>query len=202
MTFKLLKLTEANVSEYLPVIYRWAADETEKEYHTCRPIEDMEDYDVYREKFRVRLNQRQLHYVIIDLEDREMAGKINLFDYNPRNRSGEFGYYVPPFHRKKGVGRKMIGLFLEEIFHDENLNLNKVYATTASCNKPSIRLLESFHFKLEGTYREHYWFCDGSICDQYHYSLLRREFEEMTKLSVIDEGVPNRAIRYNDRIKS
>lgn len=178
MTFKLLKLTEANVSEYLPVIYQWAADETEKENHTCRPIEDLENYEAYREKFIVRLNKGQLQYVFIDLGDREMVGKINLFDYNPRNRSGEFGYYVPPFRRKKGVGRKMIGLFLEEIFHDENLNLNKVYATTASCNKASIRLLESFNFKLEGAYREHYWFRDGSISDQYHYSLLRKEFEE------------------------
>lgn len=178
MTFKLLKLNETNASKYLPVIFQWTSNETEKEYHTCRPVADMENYEIYKEKFIARLNKGQLQYILIALENSDTVGKISLFDFNPRNRSGEFGYYISPLHRNKGLGKKLISLFLEEIFNNETLNLHKVYATTASCNKPSIQLLEAFNFKYEGAYREHYWFSDGSVCDQYHFSLLRREFEE------------------------
>lgn len=175
MTFKLLKLTEANASDYLPVIFQWAADETEKEYHTCRPIKEMDSYEAFQEKMTTGLNRGQLHYVLIDVEENEVEGKISLFDYNPRNRSAEFGYYVPPLHRGKGVGSRLVHLFLKEVFHDHNLKLHKIYATTAACNKLSIKLLERFNFKFEGVYREHYWFSDGSVCDQYHYSLLKKE---------------------------
>ncbi|RRJ62237.1 N-acetyltransferase [Paenibacillus oralis] len=175
MTFKLLKLTEANAPTYLPVIFQWAADETEKEYHTCRPIREMDSYEAYREKVTSGLNHGKLHYIMIDVEENEVVGKISLFDYNPRNRSAEFGYYVPTLHRGKGVGRRLVHLFLKEVFHDQYLNLNKIYATTAAYNKPSIKLLERFNFKFEGAYREHYWFSDGTVCDQYHYSLLKKE---------------------------
>ncbi|MCM3701115.1 GNAT family N-acetyltransferase [Paenibacillus macerans] len=173
--FKLLKLTEANSPTYLPVIFQWAADETEKEYHTCRPIREIDSYEVFKEKMTVGLSHGQIHYVLIDVEGNEVVGKISLFDYNPRNRSAEFGYYIPPFHRGKGVGSRLVQLFLEEVFHDQQLNLHKIYATTAANNKPSIKLLERFNFKFEGAYREHYWFSDGSVCDQYHYSLLKKE---------------------------
>ncbi|CAM4462731.1 GNAT family protein [Paenibacillus macerans] len=175
MTSKLFKLTETNVSDYLPVIFQWAADETEKEYHTCRPIQEMDSYEAFRKKVTAGLTHGHCQYVLIDVEENEVVGKISLFDYNPRNRSGEFGYYVPPLHRGKGVGGRLIQLFLEEVFHDQHLNLHKVYATTAANNKPSIKLLERFNFKFEGAYREHYWFSDGSVCDQYHYSLLKKE---------------------------
>ncbi|WP_141651589.1 GNAT family N-acetyltransferase [Paenibacillus sp. Mc5Re-14] len=43
----------------------------------------------------------------------------------------------------------------DTIFERKDLELNKIYATVAACNQASIKLLEKFHFKLEGTYREH-----------------------------------------------
>lgn len=51
----------------------------------------------------------------------------------------------------------------------------KIYATTSSKNYPSMKLLETYGFKLEGRLREHYWINDNKY-DQLVYSLLKKEW--------------------------
>lgn len=101
-------------------------------------------------------------------------GKITLFDHNPINHSTEFGYYLPDYNRSKGLGGILLNKFIEISFQNDELNLNKIYATTSSNNYPSISLLERYGFKLEGRLREHYWI-DGKRYDQLIYSILKGE---------------------------
>ena len=106
----------------------------------------------------------------------EPVGKIGLFDYNPRNRSAEFGYYLPKSNRGAGNGSRMMKLFLKKAFADETLALHKLYATTSSGNAASNGLLQKFGFHLDGRLREHF-FVGGEKYDQMIYSLLRTEWE-------------------------
>ena len=71
----------------------------------------------------------------------------------------------------------MVQDFLRTMFSDGVWSLHKLYATTASGNTASIRLLEGFRFHLDGTAREHYWFVT-EVQDQLCYSLLAREWSE------------------------
>lgn len=69
----------------------------------------------------------------------------------------------------------MLAKFIETVFKDDDLNLNKIYATTSSNNLASIKLLEKFGFKLDGRLREHYWINEYKY-DQLIYSMLRNEW--------------------------
>lgn len=109
------------------------------------------------------------------LESNEVVGKLTIFNYNKKNYSAEFGYYLPKKYIGKGYDSKLASLLLKEIFNEPIFNLNKLYATTASGNINSIHLLESKGFSRDGIIRSHYWFEDR-IEDQHHYSLLKSEY--------------------------
>jgi RimJ/RimL family protein N-acetyltransferase len=171
--YKLILLTE----EYLEELYKWNIEEKHFQQYTCRPLKSKGSYDEYANRMLNLINNsNQKNYILIDEENcNKPLGKIQFFDYNPRNFSAEFGYYLPENNRNKGVGSIMIEKFLDIAFKDSNYNLNKLYATTASNNNPSIKLLNKFGFKLDGRLREHYWI-DGKKYDQCVYSILRREY--------------------------
>ncbi|WP_080567877.1 GNAT family N-acetyltransferase [Paenibacillus polymyxa] len=77
-------------------------------------------------------------------------GKIQLFDYNSRNKSAEIGYYLPLRHRKQGYANVLLELFLSTMFERKDLELNKIYATVAACNQASIKLLEKSILSWKG----------------------------------------------------
>ncbi len=126
------------------------------------------------------MNKKDNSIYVMKDEAENILGKINIFDYNPRNKSVEFGYYLPRTNRKQGLGKIMIKLFLQIAFNDKKLDLNKLYATTASNNLASIKVLEYLNFKLDGKLREHYWI-NNEKYDQLHYSLLRKEYVSAIK---------------------
>lgn len=157
------------------VFYGWKAAEDEPERHSCRPIPPLPPLEAYKEDFRRKLGDpSQVHRAVRDREG-VLVGRVFGFDLNPRNRSMEIGYYLPAECRGKGIGTAMVGAFVDLLFREENLRLNKVYATAAECNVASRRLLESFFFSLDGRNREHYLIA-GERYDQYVYSLLRAEW--------------------------
>lgn len=82
---------------------------------------------------------------------------------------------MPEKNRNKGLGSIMLKQFINITFADEEYNLNKLYATTASNNIPSMRLLEKLGLNLEGRLREHYWINENKY-DQCVYSILKSEW--------------------------
>lgn len=102
------------------------------------------------------------------------AGWVIVFDFNPRNRSAEFGYGVTRALRSQGIGREMLTTFFSRTFTDTDLN--KLYCHTASFNTPSVRLLNSLGLSRDGVLRAHHE-RDGELHDTFLYSLLRMEFE-------------------------
>lgn len=174
--YKLVKVLPCS-NRYSSTLYEWNCNEKQRESFTCRPVKEKLNYDEYMIFMKNHI-EKGVSFYVLECEDNDncvIYGKITLFDYNPRNHSAEFGYYLPSHNREQGVGKILIQLFLDCVFNDKSLNLYKVYATTASGNIASIRILEYLNFNLDGRLRDHYWI-GKDIQDQLHYSLLRKEW--------------------------
>lgn len=162
--------------EYLRELYNWNIAEKHFEQFTCRPLISQKSYDEYINKMMDSIDSiKEKTYILVKKDNNSIPlGKIKLFDYNPRNHSAEFGYYLPKHNRNKGLGSILLGQFIDISFANSDYKLNKLYATTASNNIPSIKLLEKYKFSLDGRLREHYWI-DESKYDQCVYSILKSE---------------------------
>ncbi|HDL04233.1 MAG: hypothetical protein DRP46_13105 [Candidatus Zixiibacteriota bacterium] len=112
-------------------------------------------------------------FLIIRIEDDQPVGKLGYFHLNMLNRAAELSYIVAPEEQRQGYAKEGLQLLLKYLFNQ--LNLNKVYAQTASFNKASIKLLETLDFKLDGTLRQHHYY-NGDLYDDLVYSLLKFEF--------------------------
>jgi len=158
-------------SEDVRFMYSWflASDPQTQTCHQATLLTP--DDAAERQKSRERNNERG-DFVIVRMDDHERVGRINYFHLNMLNRSAEFGYLIGPEYRESGFGAEAVKLLSSYLF--KYLNLNKVYAQTASFNKASIRLLESLDFRLDGTLRQHHYF-NGDLYDDLVYSLLRFE---------------------------
>ena len=173
--YKLLLLTE----KHIHTIFYWNIEEKHFENYTCRPLKLSKSFEEFATKTLGELSERKkIIYVLVKEGDcNKPLGKITLFDLNIRNHSAEFGYYLPDNNRGQGLGSIMISKFIQTSFKDDELNLNKMYATTSSNNYPSMKLLEKNGFKVDGRLREHYWINENKY-DQLIYSLLKQEWIE------------------------
>lgn len=160
--------------KYFKELYNWATSEKHFDYYTCRPVNLSNSYDEYTAKLESSMQCKKIYILISKNNTNIPLGKISLFNYNSRNHSAEFGYYMPEPNRNKGLGSIMIKFFIDKAFKDTILNLNKLYATTSSNNLASIKLLEKFNFRLDGRMREHYWIGENKY-DQLIYSILKNE---------------------------
>lgn len=177
MTLHVKELSPGD-EKLLEVLHNWNEAETQREMYTCRPITSLKNQAEYIETTKHRLEQRTTRiFVLVSDSSKPLYGKVTSFDYNPRNQSAEFGYYLPQINRGQGYGKILVRKFLNMLFQDTEWQLNKLYATTASGNVPSTRLLQGLGFHLDGTIREHYWI-KNQIQDQLHYSLLKREYAQ------------------------
>ena len=183
----MLKLVQPS-DEDIGVLYAWKLEERHHELYSCRPVAPVESFDAFFEKTRKRFDDAdRVHRVLKCGETGEPLGEIKGFDYNPRNHSLEFGYYLPAKNRHKGYGGAMIRLFIDEAFNEARYALNKLYATTSGNNEASRAVLEKTGFRLDGRNREHYWI-GGERFDQYVYSLLRSEWHGEAPMD--DRGAP------------
>ncbi|WAH43925.1 GNAT family N-acetyltransferase [Alicyclobacillus fastidiosus] len=163
--------------DIISVFHEWETTESHREMYTCRPLRPTKARNEYVHAVKTRIEQRSIRiFVLASTEDMTTPyGKITAFDFNPRNLSAEFGYYLPKQNRGQGYGQEMVSRFLNLMFKDPEWGLHKLYATTASGNIPSIKLLKGMGFHLDGIMREHYFIRDR-IEDQLHFSLLKREW--------------------------
>jgi ribosomal-protein-alanine N-acetyltransferase len=163
----------------MKTLYKWKIEEPHHDWYSCRPVHPFGTFEEFYKKTLDRLiDPARMHRILVDNENNELLGEIKGFDLNERNHSMEFGYYLPESKRGKGYGKIMIQLFINEVFTESQMNLNKLYATTSGNNERSKQVLERTGFNLDGKNREHYWI-GSKRYDQYVYSLLRNEWDEM-----------------------
>ena len=149
------------------VFHEWSKQDRIEE-RTCRPIVDGKVVHAPHDPETL---------ICFSEEIPEPIGRFSYFDYNPRNRSCEVGYYINPQFREKGFGQKMVRECVEFLFADTNLNLNKIYCQTGEFNTASVKLLENLGFHKDATIREHHEL-DGKLLDDFVFSVLRSEWED------------------------
>lgn len=141
---------------------------------TCRPLK-LKSAGEAVEAFKKKAdNPNRQTFAIVDIDSKTLLGKIAYFDYNPLNRSAEFGILIDPDQRQKGIASDALKTLVTYLFKFRGLN--KVYAQTGEFNAGAIKLMESLGFKRDATLRDHYYY-DGNFHKGYIYSLLLFELD-------------------------
>lgn len=167
-------------TEAIKTLYEWDTSEKNAEYIAGRVQTKVWTYEEYFEKMQIQINDKNKPYKILQTRNGDILGNIKTYNYNQNNHSIVCGFYIPEQYRSKGYGSIMLSLFIEELFLDTDLNLNKIVASTVEDNIASIKLLEKTGFIFEGKRRENIWL-NNQKYDEYVYSLLRSEWENIIK---------------------
>jgi len=169
-----------NDFDLIEFIYKCQINESEKEKSTVWPVIsntmkfDQENFKKFIPNLQKALKSR-VYYVLIEEQNNNLLGFLQLSEYNSRNQSAEIGFYFPKENRRKGLGKILIKLFLDTVFNGKYFwKINKIYGETCEINEGSIKLFESFDFHLDGVMRQHYWFGEKKI-NQLIFSILKEE---------------------------
>lgn len=108
-------------------------------------------------------------------ETRQLVGTLGLHNYSRRDRRAEIGYDLYKDYWGKGIMIEAVRILINYGF--QQLNLNRIEATTDSENASSIKLLERIGFLKEGHLRQKYFY-KGKYHDELVFSLLKKDWEK------------------------
>ena len=99
----------------------------------------------YLEQSRQDLFAEHQARFIIELENGEAAGMIDLADFDPLNSRAEVCIGLLGKHRSKGIATRALTLLCNYAF--KKLHINQLYALIPEWNEESLRLFEKNGFK-------------------------------------------------------
>jgi len=102
-----------------------------------------------------------------------LIGTCGYCRWNKQHHWAEIGYDLWPDHWGQGLMPEALRALLRYGFQE--MELNRIEATTHTENRRSQRVLEKLGFQREGLLRE-YYYRDGEYNDQVAFSLLEREW--------------------------
>ena len=147
-----------------PLLYKYL------EFEPQKSINETRDYLI---KLISRSNVDNAHYWFIRLtENRKVIGTFGVHDIDWRKQSAEISYGISPDYWGKGHIFEATGLVLEYCF--ETLNMERINAVTRKDNLPSISVLKTAGFEIEGNLREYYLKYDKTRHDAAILGLLKR----------------------------
>ena len=112
----------------------------------------------------------------VDCEDEyyAMVGVCGLTSIDYINSRAEFSLYIGPEYQRKGIGKQVLNLLLDQAFNKFNLHL--VWGESFEYN-PAREMFKKMGFLEEGKRREFYY-KDGKYIDAYLYSITRDEWNK------------------------
>jgi [ribosomal protein S5]-alanine N-acetyltransferase len=122
-------------------------------------------------------NREGISWAVVLKEGAVVLGAFGLHHWNPYHRRAEAGYGIARAYWGQRIATEALRAIVQ--FGFEQMNLHRIYARTIADNQESVRLLERFGFRLEGTQREHSWEEDGTFHDSAIYGLLAHEFAQL-----------------------
>lgn len=167
-----LIMEEINLSNFLSL--RDGINSEPATLLSCRPTQILPLEDAIKHFENFKNKDDRFTFSIIGKANKTLIGRVSLFDYNPRNKAVELGYFIFKEFRNKGYGTEILECIQEFCF--DKIEINKLIAQTGSFNKESIKLLEKSGFYREGILREHHEI-NGFLEDDYIYSILKKEYE-------------------------
>jgi RimJ/RimL family protein N-acetyltransferase len=124
-----------------------------------------------------RKDDNNHNFAIVTLDEEKYIGGINDFDW--KNSVATVGIFIgAEKYRNKGYGTEAMGILLDFIFNQ--VNVNKVMLEVFSFNKRAISSYKKNGFVEEGRLRENV-FRNGEYHDEVLMGLLRREYAKLKK---------------------
>lgn len=121
-------------------------------------------HDIYADK--------QLRLMVERVEDKQLVGIVDLFDFSPADHRAEVGIVIDPAYRGRGYGREALALLCH--YAEHVLDLHQLYAYVFEDNAPARQLFASCGFSEVATLKD--WVFVGkkyrSVC------LCQRFFEK------------------------
>lgn len=112
---------------------------------------------------------RQLRLVIAKAGSGQVAGFIDLFDFDPQHRRAGVGVAVASDQRQHGLASEALELLIRYAF--SQLQLHQLYCNITPDNAPSVALFTKFGFVKSGTKKD--WnVIDGRFADEDFYQLI------------------------------
>jgi RimJ/RimL family protein N-acetyltransferase len=102
-----------------------------------------------------------------------LAGDCAMLVHKATPKTCEIGYSFARKFQGIGLATEAAKAVLDFVF--ESLGMSRVLATTDCRNLPSFALMERIGMKRSGHFFKNAWF-KGAWCDEYQYSMLRREW--------------------------
>ena len=132
--------------------FDWLQDNETRRFTGTASAPTPETHANWLEIMRAKINTEL--YAIYYLEAH--VGNAFLADIDRINRRAYPQLYLGPREiRGKGLGRRVIKLLLTRAFVD--IGLHRCYGYPFEYNQPSIRMLQSVGYKIEGILKEHCW---------------------------------------------
>jgi RimJ/RimL family protein N-acetyltransferase len=138
--------------------------------------EDTVDIDAAKERARWRADWSAGNiavWAIVDPDDTEIYGGIQLFDVSAHSLHGTVGYGLMPAARGRGLVSEALRAVCEWAF--TSTELNRIQLSHAVENEGSCAVARAAGFSLEGVMRKSYRFGDGSLHDEHLHARLRSD---------------------------
>lgn len=119
-------------------------------------------YSRYQLKKYISESQNDLYAdlqlrLLIETLSKQVAGIIDLFQFDPRHRRAEVGIVIHPSFRRQGLARMALQLLEAHCF--QRLGIHQLYAYIRKDNTASIQLFQSCGYKVCGELQE--WLYTG-----------------------------------------
>jgi len=119
-------------------------------------------------------NRGFILFLLTEKETEQIIGRCGIHNWNKEHKRAEIGYVMHDDNSKrKGLMTEAMNAILNYGFI--NLQLNRIEALVGIGNIPSLKLMDRFKFKNEGTLRQHYRI-NGKFEDTFVFSKLHSEF--------------------------
>ncbi len=133
----------------LPVVLRWRNTERiRRNMYTDHVISE----DEHRAWFQKVQEQKRSVHLVFEMSG-VPVGVVNITDFDTRNNTCHWGFYVGSPDAPQGSGTAMGLLALEHIF--EHLKIRKLIGEALEYNDASIRFHERLGFVQEGRFIQH-----------------------------------------------
>ncbi len=101
-------------------------------------------HDIYADK--------QLRLMVERVEDKQLVGIVDLFDFSPADHRAEVGIVIDPAYRSRGYGREALVLLCH--YAEHVLDLHQLYAYVFEDNAPARQLFASCGFSEVATLKD------------------------------------------------
>jgi ribosomal-protein-alanine N-acetyltransferase len=178
MNFPILKTNRLKLIEithlYVESIYEiLSLEEVTRYYGTNRFMLQSEAtklIDMFSKNYR---EKRGIRWGIVLRQNQKFIGTLGLNGLQLNNKRAEIGYEIHPQYWRMGYTSEAIKEILRYSF--EELDLNRIGAVVYPENIPSLKLLETIGFQVEGLLRG-YMYQNSQSHDTYILSLLKQEW--------------------------